>query len=143
MAKDKQYPSETYPDTRGNDPEILRRYYGALDEYRQSLASGNPLPIEYLVAQLTTTEYVDLVDYRADLRQVEAEKAEIAAREPISPEEFEAIVAAEVKAELAKVEAAKAAAEQEAADLEAARLAEDTNAGGAEIPADEAEKAEE
>lgn len=95
MAKDEKYPAETYPDTHGGDPEVLRRYYGALDEFRQSLASAIPLPIEYLVAKLTTTGEVNLRDYKAELRQVEAEKEEIAARPAPSEEEAALIAEAE------------------------------------------------
>lgn len=92
MAKEKQYPSETYPDLRGGDPEILRRYYGALDEYRQALAAGVPLPVEYLVAKLTTDGEVLLSDHVAALRQVEQERQLF---EEVGSVDEEAVAAAE------------------------------------------------
>lgn len=40
----------SYPDT--SDPERVKVALATIDEYRSSLNSGNPLPIEYLAAKL-------------------------------------------------------------------------------------------
>jgi hypothetical protein len=57
---------ETYPEV--GDPDRLGAYYLILDQYRQSIAAGAPLPIEWLSDSIRDGVLKDIVDYQSDLR---------------------------------------------------------------------------
>lgn len=54
-SEEAQYDADkgTRPDV--SDPEYIKVHLAAIEEYRQSVAVGNPLPIEYLAAKLGRT----------------------------------------------------------------------------------------
>jgi len=61
------FSEETYPDV--TTPEAVASHYLVLDQYRQSIASQAPLPIEWLANSLYEARACDVFEFVASLRQ--------------------------------------------------------------------------